>query len=937
MSCLLLIGLLFMQDAKAEAKADLLSFPRPKPAEPVDAATLNRAIDRGIQFLIKDQNADGSFGSPTRTKDLNIYAPVPGAHHAFTAATTAMGITALIDAGERGTLAREALEKAERFLLENLPKVKRATPDAIYNIWAHAYAIQALVRMHRRLPDDKARQKKIEELIRLQFDYLDRYESVDGGWGYYDFKLGSKKPATDSTSFTTAAVLVALREAADLGVTPPEKLVRRAVASIHRQQKPDFTYLYGEYLKWMPMMGINTPGGSLGRSQACNIALKMWDDQRITDLVLTCWLNRLISQNMWLDLGRKRPIPHESKLQVAGYFYYFGHYYAGYCIQALPQKERAFYQDHLARILLDRQEQDGSWFDYPLYNYGHAYGTAYAVSTLMMCNKKEAAADPQELNMTLIRSVGTVPLQEPTSGHAHNDYLHARPLAHALELGYASIEVDVHLKEGELLVGHDDWQLTKGRTLEKLYLEPLAARVKANGGRVYPNRAEPLLLLIDLKTDGATTYAAVHDRLGRFAFLLSEFSNGTVTPRAVQVVISGNVPREIIKDQSRRWAGIDGRLTDLDSAWPTSLMPLLSDHWGRHFKWKGDGAMPAEERTKLLDLVAKAHQRGRKLRFWATPERESVWHELAAAGVDFIGTDHLQRLHDFLAKRGPAAATSPARLELKDGDRVLLLGATLLERDRHHGELELMFRSCFPGRAFTVRNLSWPGDTTQVQLRPLNFGPLEKHLAEVKPTVAFLSFGMSEAEAGPAGIPSFLDGYRSLLAKVKQHTHQVVLIAPHNREALPGSGLPDPTEFNTGLAAYVSAVKELAGVEGCRFVSLFDTFVPTRPEAPRVTENGLHLSREGYRLAAGQIAVQLGWTPQPIDREATREEILRKEELFFNRWRAHNGEYIYGRRAAAGGGNAGNPSFANEFAQFEKLLAEADARITRTAARTTKP
>ena len=210
---------------------------------------------------------------------------------------------------------------------------------------------------------------------------------MDGGWGYYDMKIGAKKPSTDSTPFTTAAVLVAFKEANDLGVKPPEKLVKRAVASIVRQRKPDFTYLYGEYLKWMPHMGINVPGGSLGRSQACNIATRYWGDDKVTDDVIRCWLNRLVTQNMWLDIGRKRPIPHEAKFQVAGYFYYFGHYYAALCIDVLPAADRPFYRDQLAQLLLPKQEDDGAWFDYPLYDYGHCYGTSFAVLSLVRCRQ----------------------------------------------------------------------------------------------------------------------------------------------------------------------------------------------------------------------------------------------------------------------------------------------------------------------------------------------------------------------------------------------------------------------------------------------------------------------------------------------------------------------------------------------------------------------
>jgi hypothetical protein len=380
----------------------------PKPPDPVSVEKLNKAIQRGVAFLLKDQNKDGSWGSAHRTKDLNIYAPVPGAHHAFRTAVTAMCVSALLEVGigtrsETGHSAgtgpsveavSQAIDRGETFLFEELPKVRRAEPMAIYNVWTHAYGIQALVHMHGRHPKDTERKRKIEDLIRNQYEYLTRYESVDGGWGYYDFGAQTQRPNSSSTSFVNAAVLEAFHEAKEIGVAPPDKLVQRAVDSLKRQLKPDFTYLYGEYLKWYPMMPINRPGGSLGRSQACNLALRLWGDKRITDDVLSAWLDRLITRNGWLSMGRKRPIPHESYFQVAGYFYYFGHYYAALCIGQLKPEERPFYQDHLAHILIDLQEQDGSWWDYPLYNYHQQWGTAFTLMALQRCRKAEGTAKP---------------------------------------------------------------------------------------------------------------------------------------------------------------------------------------------------------------------------------------------------------------------------------------------------------------------------------------------------------------------------------------------------------------------------------------------------------------------------------------------------------------------------------------------------------------
>jgi len=368
-----------------QADAGKQKTPRVGPITGPTAAELEQSIRRGVDFLVGYQNEDGSWGNPTRTKGLNIYAPVPGAHHAFRTATTALCIAALIESGSETPEVAQAIEKSEQWLLNYLPRLRRANPTAIYNVWGHAYAIQALVRMHHRHEEPGTRER-IAELIRMQFDRLTRYESVDGGWGYYDFRLGTKQPASSSISFVNATVLVAFHEAQSIGIEPPGRIVQRAVAATLRQQKKsDFSYLYGEYLKDRPMRGINRPGGSLGRSQACNIALRFWGDEKITDEVLSTWLHRLFARNGWLSIGRKRPIPHEAWFQVAGYFYYYGHYYGALCLEALPAPERGLFQAHMAQTVIPKQEKDGSWWDYPLYDYHQPYGTAFALMTLVRC------------------------------------------------------------------------------------------------------------------------------------------------------------------------------------------------------------------------------------------------------------------------------------------------------------------------------------------------------------------------------------------------------------------------------------------------------------------------------------------------------------------------------------------------------------------------
>ncbi|MEZ3180411.1 phosphatidylinositol-specific phospholipase C/glycerophosphodiester phosphodiesterase family protein [Streptomyces pimonensis] len=238
--------------------------------------------------------------------------------------------------------------------------------------------------------------------------------------------------------------------------------------------------------------------------------------------------------------------------------------------------------------------------------------------------------------------------------HAHNDYEHPRPLLDALDHRFGSVEADVHLVGGRLLVAHDPEDLDPSRTLESLYLDPLAVRVRAHRGSVYRGHRGPLQLLVDIKTEGASTYLELDRLLRRYRHLFTTCAHGRVLPGPVTVVVSGDrAARAPMEAQRVRHAFYDGRLADLGSAAPASFVPLISDNWTLNFTWRGVGAFPAAERRKLRGIVGAAHARGQRVRFWATPDlpgpaRDALWGELVAADVDHLNTDDLAGLESFL-------------------------------------------------------------------------------------------------------------------------------------------------------------------------------------------------------------------------------------------------------------------------------------------------
>jgi hypothetical protein len=244
--------------------------------------------------------------------------------------------------------------------------------------------------------------------------------------------------------------------------------------------------------------------------------------------------------------------------------------------------------------------------------------------------------------------------------HAHNDYEHPRPLFDALDHRFGSVEADIFLVGDQLLIGHDASELDPSRTLESLYLAPLAARVRANHGSVYPGWRRPLQLLIDIKTEGSSTYRELDRLLRRHPHLFTRYAHGRVHPGPVTAVVSGDrAARTPMEAQTERRAFYDGRLGDLGTSAPASFVSLVSDNWTQNFTWRGEGAFPDAERQRLRGITRAAHARGQRVRFWATPDtagpaRDALWTELLAAGVDHLNTDDLAGLETFLDGRPSA-------------------------------------------------------------------------------------------------------------------------------------------------------------------------------------------------------------------------------------------------------------------------------------------
>ena len=260
-----------------------------------------------------------------------------------------------------------------------------------------------------------------------------------------------------------------------------------------------------------------------------------------------------------------------------------------------------------------------------------------------------------------------MPNEPILSGHSHNDYLRQTPLWDALSLGFISIEVDIYLVGGALLVGHDEEDLEATRTLQALYLDPLRDHVRAHNGWVYPSE-HSLDLLIDIKSDARSTYEELRGVLAQYSEMLSTYSEVQVQTRAISVIVSGNRPRRLMMTEAVRIASYDGRIEDIEDSAPrvpANFISIISDDWEDHFAWRGVGSLSERDSRRLAQRIEEAHRAGYRLRFWNIPApdgrpREEVWSQLLDAGVDLLSVDDVKAYRDFLVKTRPSGGSLPA-------------------------------------------------------------------------------------------------------------------------------------------------------------------------------------------------------------------------------------------------------------------------------------
>ncbi len=271
-----------------------------------------------------------------------------------------------------------------------------------------------------------------------------------------------------------------------------------------------------------------------------------------------------------------------------------------------------------------------------------------------------------------------------------------------------------------------------------------------------------------------------------------------------------------------------------------------------------------------------------------------------------------------LAMQIPAAGPNP--FDFADGDRVVLIGSTLIEREQASGYWELALTLRNKDKAVIFRNLGWSGDTVWGESRGSFEGPSKGYAKllelskELKPTVIVLCYGQNESYAGEKGLKVFAAQYEKLLKDLAPTQARFVLLSPTPFEEV--SPLKDVKEKNENLAKYVAAIQELAVAQKAGFVDLFSG-IRQLAKGTTYTENGVHFNASGY-ARTGPL-----FDAGATDAEPLRAAIVAKNELFFHRWRPQNETYLFGFRKHEQGKNG------KEIAEFDPLVTKAEKEIVK--------
>jgi len=233
------------------------------------------------------------------------------------------------------------------------------------------------------------------------------------------------------------------------------------------------------------------------------------------------------------------------------------------------------------------------------------------------------------------------------NAHSHNDYENEIPFRLAYNNHFGSIEADVWAVKGGLYVAHFEREILPERTLDSLYIQPIVRILRQNKGKVWKDNPSTFQLLIDLKTSVAQTLPLLVEKLEQYPDVFNPRKN----KNAVRIVITGNRPEPSEFKNYPGFIFFDGNLAREYDKKQLKRIALYSENFRAFSVWNGTGDIAEKEKNRLQNAIDSAHSLKKKIRFWNSPDNPDAWKTFMEMGIDFINTDHIVELADYLNNR----------------------------------------------------------------------------------------------------------------------------------------------------------------------------------------------------------------------------------------------------------------------------------------------
>ena len=282
----------------------------------------------------------------------------------------------------------------------------------------------------------------------------------------------------------------------------------------------------------------------------------------------------------------------------------------------------------------------------------------------------------------------------------------------------------------------------------------------------------------------------------------------------------------------------------------------------------------------------------------------------------------------------PATATS-ARAQAvappAKGERIVLIGNGLAERDVHYSRIETELHLRYPDQTLFLRNMGHVGDTPGFRPHPSRvsqwafpgaekfhpdktihngkgfFPTPDQWLTHLKVDTIVAFFGYNESFDGPSKVGNFeaeLDAWvKHTLSKAYngQTAPRLVLVSPIAFQNLSASrDLPSGDKENANLILYAAAVETVAKKHGLTFIDLFSPTKALYNASDKVlTTAGFVPNDEGYQKIAEILATGL-YGQQSRESKAdpalVHQAVKQKDWFWNNDYNLLNGVHTHGQR-----------------------------------------